>query len=284
MNVNATAQAQRMLSGHPAADYLSICQRAGVLTRTPEGEFCAGDAPEPLTRAPRYFVEYAQSQLMTSPTGPGRLLAAAAPRAEVVLRATADIALPAPWEPLLTYVLWTGPAGADTPRSTDHRAMDEGGDIGLATAADEPFVQRWMEQAVSDASVLQTGTRALDGAVREQTGLILGQPGRRSLIARADGQPIGHATLDEEALDDITGVRFLELIDILVDPGHDVRAVTRRLTHAAVERAGELGLPLVGHVVHQLTDPEHGPRVIGSLTARGWRPLWVYWRHPAKDA
>lgn len=268
----ATAGAQQLLLGRPARDYLAACHESGVLTRTPDGDFCAGDAPDPLTRAARYFVEYAEPRLLASPTGLGRMLAAAPPRAELVLRSPGDTRLPAPWQPLLTYLVRTGPAASE----------DDG--IGPATSADEPLVQRWMELAISDASVHQTGTRARDGAVREQAGLILGLPGRLSLIARADGEPIGHATLDREAHDDITGARFLELIDILVDPAHDVRAVTARLTEAAIERADRLGLPLVGHVVHQQAAPEHGPRIIASLTARGWQPLWVYWLHPAKDA
>ncbi|MFD9357957.1 GNAT family N-acetyltransferase [Streptomyces sp. NPDC060031] len=280
----ATAEAQRLLFGRPACDYLATCHESGVLTRTPDGDFCAGDAPDPLTRTARYFVEYAQPRLLTSPTGPGRLPAAAPPSAEVVLRSPADTRLPAPWQPLLTYLVRTGPAATAVPQGAGHTTTAEDDGISPATAADEPLVQRWMELAISDASVHQTGTRALDGAVREQAGLILGQPGRLSLIARADGRPIGHATLDQEAHDDITGVRFLELIDILVDPEHDVRAVTARLTQAAIERADRLGLPLVGHVVHQQAAPEHGPRIIASLTARGWQPLWVYWRHPAKDA
>jgi GNAT superfamily N-acetyltransferase len=101
---------------------------------------------------------------------------------------------------------------------------------------------------------------------------------RETFVYLADGVAVGHATLLCQASDPVTGEDFAELLDILVEPTHEVRGITRELVTAAAIRAGQLGRPLVGNVVHAVTEAGHGDRVVASLMKSGWSVAYRYWQ------
>ncbi|MEV6823586.1 hypothetical protein [Amycolatopsis sp. NPDC051102] len=150
-----------------------------------------------------------------------------------------------------------------------------------AGAGDEAHVRDWLRRAV----VTGNGERELpqeDEVVDRIVDGYLTAPDRVSLVASvttAQGRlPIAHATMLTAAVDDLIGTSFVDLVDILVEAGHDARALIGALSAACARHARALGRPLVGNVVHSRSDAANGERVVASLVRRGWELTDTYWR------
>ncbi|PGH41749.1 hypothetical protein GA0070622_0643 [Micromonospora sediminicola] len=241
------------------AGYLSRMAEVGALRMLDGSPVVAGAVVEPVTGESYCLVEYCDDRLLVEPRRRQELLRHLAVEfpdaARAVVRASAGTDLPPPWAPHLTYVRHRG-VGADEGATVEVRA---------AEPADDHLIEDWLARALIAAA-----PRSVDPArpVEVAAG-ILAAPDRRSYVTLADDRPVGHVTLLLDALDDVTGRPFVELLDILVEPRFAGRAVTDALVAASATEAAALGRPLLGHVVHG-PDQAHGDRVVCSLIGKGW--------------
>ena len=115
--------------------------------------------------------------------------------------------------------------------------------------ADREKVASWLVQAFEDAVEMRS-EKGPEGAAEAQSDSILDDADSRTFLAAHDGAEIGHATLLYDQEDDLTGVDFIELLDVLVERQHPRRhAAEAALVRLAWEQAKAAGKPLVGHVV-----------------------------------
>ncbi|MEU1946562.1 hypothetical protein ACFW95_10075 [Streptomyces sp. NPDC059474] len=272
-----------MRRNQPAAvseAFLEASAEAGAVVECGGHRCVAGSYLEPISGEQQCLVEYADPALTTAAAAARLppLLAELFPEAEVaVLRTPADVALPAPWTRYLSYVKRAVPV----PRSAPDTAGGDGMTVTEPAEGDRERVTRWLEAAFLTAGDSQGGDCDAEAAAA-QARAVLETPGSRFLIARSAGTAVGHATLLCDAYDEVSGEPYVELVDILIDPPHDVRTATAALVTAAGQLADGLGLPLIGHVVH----PRHpdrraeGQRVLDSLLRKGWEMHSGYWWAP----
>jgi hypothetical protein len=248
--------------------YLAAARAAGQLYEIDGLFYVAGSYVEPVTGEKQCLVEYADAALLAEPEL-GRLIARLTddfPQARrLVLRAPPQVALPAPWAPQLTYISYQGTPGAPDPAIVPARARDR-----------DRLID-WLMRAFADAGSAFGGQAAAQ-SLHRLAEEVMASPGRQSLVYLAGETAVGHATLLCEAGDAVTGERFVELLDILVEPDHDVRAITRELVTVAALRAAELGKRLVGNVVHAAHGGGNGDRVVASLLTSGWAVAFRYWQ------
>lgn len=255
------------MTGYTAAEeYLQAASEADLLHVLPGlGQYVAGDfvAPE----GPGLLVEYCDEQVLAD--GGERLLSevvACFPGSRsVLLRVPASVQLPPPWRPDLTYLRHEGTRPAFVPACVRRAEPHEDG-----------LVRGWLVRALRDGSVsrgAEPDAAALDAAAER----VMAAHGRESWVWTADGSPVGHATVQTDAYDAVTDSPYVELEDILIESPYQKRAMGD-LVAACVHRAGLLGLPLIGNVVHTVADPDTSIRVIAGLEAHGWRPDHRVWR------
>ncbi|MBP0451128.1 hypothetical protein J5Y04_16490 [Kitasatospora sp. RG8] len=268
-------------------EYWRAAGEAGLVVDLDGHPCVAGEYQEPLSGEQQCLVEYADPALLTDRAAArrlARLLAEHFPDSRLaVVRTPAELRMPEPWERHLSYVQHIG--AATSPADGIAITPADGIAITPADRRDDEQVARWLVQAFHNAG--QHGS-VDDAAARRHAQQIIAAPDRRSLIARSSGTAIGHATLLCEAGDDVDGGRFVELLDILIDPPQLRRATTAALVDASRAVADDLGLPLVGNVVHprnvvhaRPAGPDTGrSRVLDSLLTTGWRLRHTYWRMP----
>ena len=255
------------------SDYLAAAREAGQLHELDAFRYVAGSYVEPVTDEKQCFVEFADGGLLTEP-GLGRLTARLTddfPQAQrLLLRAPAEVSLPAPWAPQLTYVFYQGTPGSPDPAVVPARPQDR------------DLLIDWLMRAFADAGSAFGGPGAEEGLRRLAEDVLAG-PGRQSIVYLVGDAAVGHATLLCDASDTVTGEHFVELLDILVEPDHDVRAITRELVTVAALRAQELGKRLVGNVVHAVDGGGNGDRVVAALEKSGWAVAFRYWQRGARQ-
>jgi hypothetical protein len=183
----------------------------------------------------------------------------------VLLRtpATTDLALP--WRRDLTYLRHQGRIPTAVPLNVRRAQPHEDG-----------MIREWLIQALKNGAHdrgEQISTASLDAAVEE----IMSTSGRESWVYTAEGAPVGHATLQTEAHDTVAASSYVELEDILIEPPYQKQAMGD-LVAVSAYRSVQLGLPLLGNLVHVASDPAASDRVLAKLEGQGWRPDHCIWR------
>lgn len=257
----------------PAPGYLAEAQTAGWLRHHMGLPYVAGHCADSATGESLYLAEYCHPELLTADLSLAwlaDLVRAQHPGTDlVVVRAPGCVELPLPWHRHQTYVRRTAAPPAAPPS-----------DIDVVPAGPEhtPLLLRWLRQAIATAADVRG--RPSDVAVlHELAEGVLDSPGRRSLVALYGGSAVGHLTLRLNQQDEVTGERYVELFDVLVEP-----APLRKDAGAAL-LAAALGLhaggdPVLGQVHHPDEElaPGHGERVLGGLLASGWAIDHTFWR------
>lgn len=253
--------------------YLSEADAAGCLFELNGSPYVAGLSTDPVSGAQQCLVEFAAPELLHHPSPLLRTLVDRFPDCQSVVVRTVGEQTPGPlFEPMLTYLRYDAPAAEASPGA--------GGVTVARSDSDEhdDRVASWISRALRDGAA-GLGRTALESAVELNTREIMQAPSRRTYLAWADDTevPIGHGTVLAEETDEVSGTRFADLVDILIDhAGLRAAAIERLVCVTAAEAAAE-GLPLIGNVVHSpgsKTDP--GVKVVASLRARGWRPVFRY--------
>jgi hypothetical protein len=265
---SAAAQSgRRSTVPQTAPGYLDDARRAGLLFHLRDAAYTADTYRDPVTGVRSALVEHCDERIAADP---GRL-------AELCDRLRADVGtillrvdgasttLPPPWQPHLTYVRFAGRPPTDVaPR------------VRVAGAQHRHAIAGWLARAFQAAADEQ-GHPADDAnnlALAEQ---VLDSADSESYVFVARGRAVGHATLIRDAYDAVTARSFVELLDVLVEPWADVRGSTPALVAACARRAAQLGLPLIGHVVHP-AGAAKGERIVASLLAAGWVVDHRFWR------
>jgi hypothetical protein len=143
------------------------------------------------------------------------------------------------------------------------------------------FIEERLLSAIKDGYACQ-GRPVSGAAARRLARGINAAPDRRSYIAIADGSPLGHLTMLTDASDQVTGEDYIDLVDMLADPGELASRARTVLVRAAVAFAATARKPLIGSVVHGSSGPTAGQQVVDSLLKRGWhvdRADW-WWSEP----
>ncbi|MEW1750550.1 hypothetical protein ACIQU1_15230 [Streptomyces angustmyceticus] len=255
---------------HATTSYLQAAREADLLARASGLPYVVGVSTDPLSDEQRLLVEYADPELLSTDEARDTLWRALlADHHEVsalVVRAAGAVRLPPPWHRTLSYVRLTDeagvPAAADGPR---------------VTAAEEehrPLVAEWLVRAILHAAREQ-GQPADLAAAAAEADAVIDTPSRQSLLVWEDGEPVGHATVVARSRDEVTGLSYMDLVDILVEPAADGPAGRRALVAAVADLARAARLPLIGHVVHGLDGG--GDRVVDALCTRGWTVDHRYW-------
>lgn len=255
-------------------EYLAAAAAAGLLRQVDGAHYVAAEQIEPNTGERYCFVEFCDSPLLTCrELREAFLLALAAefPWAEsAVVCTSAHADLDLHWQRLLTYYLWTparlAPAQPYRP------------EVRPATDLELPRLVNWLARSFTGTAA-QPAQRATDPA-QLATG-ILAEPDRRSWISWSGAEAVGHATVLTGALDLIRGQRFIELLDILVEPDRDDRRERAAELLAAVQGyAASVRKPLLSNVVHLRGDLETVSRdwqVADTLHQTGWTECDVYY-------
>jgi hypothetical protein len=253
----------------PEESYLTAARRAGTYLQIGNIRLVAGHMCEPLTGESRCFVEYCDRKGYGSPEALARVcsvLMLKFPQAEsLVLRARDGLCLPDPWRRMVTYVRHTGRGGCE------HRQQEVC--ARRASAGDDELVRQWIIRALTDGYRMQDGHVLDPRDVRRAADDVLGAPGRVSILALAGGHPIGHVTL-LDGYDDAIGRPYVDLMDMLVEPGEHASAAREALAVAAADHARTAGVPLIGNVTHDVNDRGDavGQRVLAGLMRRG---AWI---------
>ncbi|MBY8887533.1 hypothetical protein K7472_22210 [Streptomyces sp. PTM05] len=281
---SGTSQASSASQGEPVSEaFLRGARAAGLLTASVLGDCVADLTEEPFTGERQLLVEYASPRLLADAPAFARTVRALVadrglPVDRVVVRVPGGLTMPEPWAPYLTYLRWTGEGDA----AAGQEAGTDGVTIATAGEADDPVVVGWLVRAFRAAGTAR-GSAVDEGAALDQARAVLDQPDRVTLMAWSEGRPVGHATLLTEAVDDVSGLRFVELLDVLVEPSDRARAVSARLVAAATSVATREGHTLVGNVVHGLPPDPRSAQVVAGLEAHGWRTSHRYWSAPQGD-
>ncbi|GAA2531922.1 hypothetical protein [Pilimelia columellifera] len=259
--------------------YLADATAAGHQVSV-DGLACiAGRYHEPLSGTVHCLVEYADKALLTDLDRLYGGLRAAHPEARtLIVRAPAGVPVDPRLLPLQTYLRYQ-PDSVTTVEMADHVRLTV-----VESRDHDDLVNVWLVRAFTDGGT-DLGRTVDPVATAEAAEAILAEPGRRSLVLKAPDGPVGHATLLTEAVDDVSGVPHVELVDALVDHAELRPAGMRSLVAAADVCARQLGLPLLGNVTHHAPGEDaDSSRVLASLTRAGWRPVFAYYHAPCSGA
>ncbi|WP_128378870.1 hypothetical protein [Streptomyces cavernae] len=264
-------------------EYLAAAREAGTLVRVGDRDCVMGVSTDDLTGELSCLIQYAAPP----PAGhdwaeqaarlSGHVAASLPDVTGVFLRTPPEAQLPAPWERRLTYVHHDGSPDV-------YRHAPSSGDpftVRTAEAGHTPAVNRWLTEALEIAAREQ-GHPVRHEAAMQQAALVLEKPGRTSFIATVGDEPLGHATT-LPFTDEVTGIAYLELVDVLVAASPKAPAMTEALVRTCLDQAATAALPLLGHVVHHTAASDrdaHGRRVLASLLRKGWRTNHVFWHTP----
>ncbi|MGW2254928.1 GNAT family N-acetyltransferase [Kitasatospora sp. NPDC001660] len=278
-----------MTSFAVSSDFLRGAGSEGLLRTVAGAECVYGAYHDPLTGDLRCLVEHAEP----------RLLRDLSPLLEVVREeipgCTAVLARTLPGQdvdprlrPFLTYLRHTGPIGSGAtvhdgtaPRNGAAPGGDvrTDGEVRVTGITDEcaDRVAEWLARALVDGTT-DHGRACAPAAALDTARQTLDDPACRTFVAWLGPVPVGHATVNREASDDPSGVEFVDLLDVLVEPGARHTGAGRRLVRACAELAEAAGLPLVGNVVHPASPAGlvRSEGVVADLRSRGWEPAFAY--------
>jgi hypothetical protein len=256
--------------GVSAAEAAAARFDAENVFRLPGGGTVIADSyREPMQSIETCLVEYASADLVGSPDGAARLVDFARrefPAARMLLVRLAEYETDlAGFEDYLLYLLLTGAPIAHADETTVR--------VRSAGPQDAEFVSEFLVEAFDDGLEMRL-EKAPAGAAIRQTRAVLANPAARSFVVSHDGTDIGHATLLIDQEDDLTGLRYVELLDLLVERKHPHRySAESKLVTASWQAAQSMGRPLLSHiVVREKTCHCAGVElmILDRLKARGW--------------
>ena len=261
---------------HPSSAYLQSACDAGLLYEFAGHPYVAGSYEDPVSGDLQYLVEYCDAGLLDVPDGVSGLFQELTARfldpGWMRIRVRSAVRLPRPWEPAVTYLRFSG-----TPAVTHPDDIQ----VTIARAGDEHdlLVEEWLSRALCSGYAMQN--RPVDATkVRATSSALLALTGRCSYVALVEGAAVGHLTLLDDAVDEVTAEEYVDLFDMLVEPGTHAPAARRGLVAAAASHAGSLSKALIGNVVHpqDASDVDQGQTVVDALCERGWQIDHVDWR------
>lgn len=256
-----------------APGYLESAEKAGLLEVLSGEHYSCGFYEEPVSGEPQVLVEYAAPTLIENASLLAELeqrIAGEHPEARRVLMRVPAGRVPAleEWSPYLTYLRFDGA-----------QASGETGNVRPATPSDDPGIGEWLVRAMH-AACEQQGTSARPGTAEAMAQQVLDAPGRESFVYTHEGRAVAHITVMLDAHDEVFGLDHVDMIDVFADDAPDPREAQRRLVAAAIARAREVGLPLVGNVVRVSpvnAERVRAERITGALISQGWRPSHEFW-------
>lgn len=257
--------------------YLETAKAADLLHTLHELPYVAGLCSDPVSGERQCLAEYCHPDLLRNEDWCCELAARLAdgfPDADLIIARSRDGQdLARPWRKLVTYLYYDG----EPVMGGDQR--DSAVVISTPGLAHMGLVRQWLARALRAGYDSQERFADADG-VRGAADVILGDEHRRSYLALAEGQPVGHLTLLTNAYDDITGTEYFDLVDMLVEPGEYAASARRELISAAAADAAAAGMRLIGNVTHASAsaDADDGQRVVDSLLSRGWRVGQTDWQ------
>jgi GNAT superfamily N-acetyltransferase len=255
-----------------SADYLDQAAQADLLYEHGGAAYVCGATVDPLTGERILFAEYVAAPLLCPPGWPSlreelRRRAAASRADQILVRKPADAPYPEATLHRTHFLALRGAPGRTAPHPPGIRVHE------ATTGADRAQVLAWLATAHL-RGYGDRGHHLDEGDVRRALAERYGDA--VMLVAAApDGAPVGHVTLDPDAVDDITGAGYVELVDVLVAPGHPTRGVQEELVAAAFELAARRGRHLVGNIACTAAATEPEPRcarIAAYLCGTGWRP------------
>lgn len=254
--------------------YLDTARDAGLLHWLDGLPFVAGEFHDPISGDRQCLVEYCDPVLVGDPAGVDALrrrLVAQFPELTLVrVRVREPVVLPDPWERVVSYLKYRGPVGT---------VAAPGVTVVPAAAEHDPLVEEWLCRAFLDGYSLQVRPARVD-QIRARSREILASASRRSYVALASGTPIGHLTTLRDAVDEVTGEEYVDLVDMLVEPGPDASAARRVLVGVAAADAERVSAALLGTVVHPVgAGGSDAHAIVDSLCDRGWQVDHVDWRY-----
>ncbi|MEE1772473.1 hypothetical protein PUR34_31010 [Streptomyces sp. JV185] len=264
-------------------DYLEMAGQADVLRDFEGSRFVADEQTDPVSGERRLLVTYCQAALATNADWWAALPRIAAdlvdaPDAILVRLHHTDGAPPRPWIRHTSYLRHAGGPPVATPATSATSATSDMITVRRAVPGDEAALRRWVGQALVNGAA--HGPAGTLGDTAEIAAGLLALPGRQSFVAERGTTAIGHATLLCAERDEVTGEAYVELFDVLVEADDEVRrAATDALTRACIRQATKAGAPLIGDVVHSVTDGGngHGDRIVAKLITQGWSPDHALW-------
>jgi hypothetical protein len=256
----------------PSRDYLAAAREAGLIHRIGSAE-CVLGAADGARGQQDCLVEFCPQQVWSSEDAMAQLDAVArevlGPLERMIIRVPGTERPAGGSTPMVTYV-W---------RADRRRTGGTSRQVSRADADQDRRVARWLTEALR-GGYADLGEAAdpdvLAGAVEQ----LMNDPTRVSFVAPATGDAQGHATLLSDTEDELTGVRYVDLVDVLVEQGDFQRELRTLLTDAAVRYAAELGSPIVGNVSHGAAGTAAGQRswdVLRQLAGAGWQDWYTLW-------
>jgi hypothetical protein len=261
------------------ADFLEAAEASGLVQTLDGGVAVMGPVDDAATGERLCMVEYCDPALIGNDGGESVAETAAelAPDAtRVVLRLPWTHQPDRRWTRMLTYLLHDCESEQNAVEVMPTHAT-----VRRATGRDDTAVRAWLVLALTD------GHRGQGRFERERieagADAIMADPERVSLVAEFGGEVVGHVTLLADQRDEVTGVRFVDLVDTLVIPGAP-RPVSALLVERAQQIARTASLPLRGNVVHAqgnaVRDRGTGGPIVEKLLTRGWRADHCLWIRP----
>lgn len=247
----------------PARAYLEEASQRGLALTINGSTVVAGPSSDPASLSPAVLIEYADPRIWESPVLVGELVDAVTrrvPEASAVLaRTPASVDLDG-WIPLVTYLRWVEPV--NTGGAAD--------DLTVTRVDGDPAVARWLSCALRAAT-----PDLAEASIAAQVTTVVDDPRLVPLGVRHLGRLVGLASLIVTERDPVTGLEFIDLLDIWVDDPDRRRPITSALLDEVARRAGNLSKPVVGNVSHRRDDLAQAESVLAALIARGWEPWYT---------
>jgi hypothetical protein len=262
------------------AAYLETARKAGLLAFLNDRPYVAGVYRDQISGVEECLVEYCDPSILQSRESFRELFIQLTDQFEAADRLTLRVRdekdLPEPWAHAVSYLRYRPDMSGQEQREAgihDPYVIVEG-----TTETHSHYIEHCLLKALRDGYVCQSrpvNEHAALAAVRD----VMQTAGRSSYVAIVNDEIVGHATMITTAHDEITGENYVDLVDILVDPGDFKNQVREALLAAAAEKAKTEGKALIGNVTHPAEEinPDEGSRIVNSLLLKGWEVDYVDW-------
>jgi hypothetical protein len=251
--------------------YARAAREQGVFFEVEGGWWVAGKFEDPVSDLSMIYVEAIAPELARAKEELQHVLARASelgsPRSRISVRLPASLPRFEWLAPSVTTLYLENATGSVASGATE------------ATPEADEQIARWLCDAFIAGYRIQGYEIGVDAA-REGVSKILGDPSRVAYVWRDKaGKVGGHATVLRDQVDEVSGLCFDELVDVLVEDASCRRVATAALVARASTDAVARGRPLVGTVIHggrsRPTPRTHA--IVSQLELDGWRQAWTVW-------
>jgi hypothetical protein len=255
--------------------YITSAAEAGLLHYYAGSAYVADRWSDPISGDECCFVEYCDHRLVEDPAALRGLTASLTRQfpgaASIIVRLYSARSMPRRWQRSVTYVRHSFKS---TKLSGDPSvAIEEAGEH-YADA-----ILEWLVRALS-CGYQEQGRNVSAKQVRAAAEAVTAAPDRRSYISVVNDTAVGHLTVLTDAFDDMAGKQFMDLIDMLVEPGVHATAARAALVAVAADHAAQAQKALIGNVTHGtgVSSAARSQHVLKSLLENGWIVDHVDWR------